>query len=263
MSPTIALTRPAPDPALPLLLLGPSLGTSADTLWGGCFPALAPVFDIVAWDLPGHGASGASAGPFGVADLAEMVFAAAEPVLADRADSRFHYAGDSLGGAVGLQLLLDPRIHVTAATLLCTGARIGEPSAWEERAALVDAEGTGAVVEGSRQRWFGPGFTDREPAVATALLDALRAADPTEYGRACRALAGFDVRHRLGEITAPVVTVAGREDRPTPVSSLREIADSVVNGRLVVLDGVAHLAPAEAPSAVSDLLIAHHGRAAE
>ena len=40
---------------LPLLVLGPSLGTSAGALWTDCAHHLADDFDVLAWDLPGHG----------------------------------------------------------------------------------------------------------------------------------------------------------------------------------------------------------------
>jgi 3-oxoadipate enol-lactonase / 4-carboxymuconolactone decarboxylase len=126
-------------------------------------------FRVVAWDLPGHGRSPASA-PFDIAELAAAVL-----TLVD--DTEFHYAGDSIGGAVGLQLLLDAPERVSSATLLCTGAVIGDPESWHARAATVHASGTEAVVDSSAQRWFGVGFADRQPAAATALLDALRATD--------------------------------------------------------------------------------------
>jgi 3-oxoadipate enol-lactonase len=256
--PPVAVTRPAPDDALPLLVLGPSLGTSADSIWGPCLPVLTSSFDVIAWDLPGHGRSGPAGADFTMSELAEGVLAAVAPALAGR--TRYHYAGDSVGGAVGLHLLLDHPDRIEAATLLCTGARIGEPAGWEERAATVLARGTAAVVDSSRQRWFGPGFTEREPARAEALLDALRGALPTDYARVCHALAGHDVRDRLAEITSPVLAVAGDADQPTPVALLEEVSQGVKNGRLVVLDGVAHLAPAEDPERVVGLIRDHHGR---
>jgi len=158
---------------------------------------------------------------------------------------------------VGLQLLLDHPGRITAATLLCTGARIGTPQGWAERAELVRTNGTSEVVEGSAQRWFAPGFRDRRPDVVDDLLDGLRDTDRYSYAAVCDALAGFDVRDRLGEISTPVLAVAGAVDEPTPVAALREIADGVVNGRLVVLDDVAHLAPAETPDEVARLITDH------
>ncbi|MDT5045854.1 MAG: 3-oxoadipate enol-lactonase / 4-carboxymuconolactone decarboxylase, partial [Mycobacterium sp.] len=38
-----------------LLLLGPSLGTSAATLWTEAADRLSQNIRVVAWDLPGHG----------------------------------------------------------------------------------------------------------------------------------------------------------------------------------------------------------------
>ena len=39
------------------LVLGPSLGTSADACWGACAALLRDEFDVAAWELPGHGAN--------------------------------------------------------------------------------------------------------------------------------------------------------------------------------------------------------------
>jgi 3-oxoadipate enol-lactonase/4-carboxymuconolactone decarboxylase len=237
----------------PPLVLGPSLGTSADALWGEAAAGLAEEFDVVVWDLPGHGASPPSAAGFTVAELAEAVVSSVDELV----DGPFAYAGDSIGGAVGLQLMLEHPDRVTAATLLCTGARIGTAQSWAERAALVRAGGTDTVVDGSRQRWFAPGFTEERPAAAQRLFASLRSADAESYAHICEALGGFDVRERLPEIDRPVLAIAGAHDQPTPVASLREIADGVGVGRLVVLDDVAHLAPAEAPARVAHLIAGH------
>lgn len=235
---------PAPD--RPLLLLGPSIGTSTESLWGRCAEHLRGHFHVVGWDLTGGGA------PFTVAELAAAVLS-----LADR--PRFCYAGVSLGGTVGLQLLLDAPDRVESAVLLCTGATIGAPATWRERAAAVRESGTAALADAQAGRWFAPGFRDREPAVVEALLRTLRETDRATYADACLALAEFDVRDRLAEITAPVLAIAGRLDGPTPPEKLAQIARGVRYGRLAVLDDVAHLAPAEQPETVATLIREHLG----
>jgi 3-oxoadipate enol-lactonase/4-carboxymuconolactone decarboxylase len=233
-----------------LLLLGPSLGTSAATLWKPAAERLAQRARVVAWDLPGHGRSPAS-GPFRMPELAAAVLALADDVAPGQ---RFAYAGDSVGGAVGLQLLLDAPERVTSAALLCTGAVIGDPELWRVRAATVRESGTESVVLGSAERWFAAGFADREPAVAAAHLDALRDTNAECYALVCEALAVFDVVDRLPQITTPVLAIAGAQDIPTPPEGLAQIASGVRDGRLIVLDGVGHLAPAEAPDRVADLI---------
>lgn len=238
----------------PLLVLGPSLGTSATTLWSAAADRLAEHFHILAWELPGHGLDRAVPdGPLSMADLAAGVLELVDEV----GERRFHYAGDSVGGAVGLQLLLDAPDRVASAVLLCTGAQIGSEQVWTDRVAAVRAGGTAGLVEASAGRWFGTGFVGREPDRAGALLHALAGAADEGYAAVCGALAAFDVRDRLGEIGAPVLAVAGAEDAVTPPDGLRMIADGVRDGRLEVLDGVAHLAPAEAPDRVAALVLEH------
>ena len=229
------------------LVLGPSLGTSAAACWGPTIALLTGDLDVVAWELPGHGQDpGPAPADLTVADLAARVL--------DVVDGPFVYAGDSIGGEVGLQLLLDAPDRVLGAVLCCTGARIGDEEMWDVRIAQVRASGTASLVTASAERWFGEGFLEREPARASALLHALRDATDEGYVAACRALRSFDVRHRLGEIAAPVVAVAGAQDRTCPPEVLQQIADGVDHGRLVVLDDVAHQAPAEAPESVARII---------
>lgn len=234
-----------------LLLLGPSVGTSAVTLWGAAAEPLAERIRVVGWDLPGHGRSPAASG-WGIPELAAAVVALADDIAPG---STFHYAGDSIGGAIGLQLLLDMPERVLSATLVCTGAVIGDPKMWHDRAAIVRMSGTDAVVDLASRRWFAAGFLDRRPAAGSALLDALRDTDAESYALACEALAKFDVTDRLAEIATPVLAIAGAEDVATPRECLDHIATQVNDGRLVVLDGVGHLAPAEAPGRVADLIL--------
>ncbi len=251
----------------PLLVLGPALGTSVQALWGEAAAALAADFQVVGWDLPGHGTH-RSFLPAGRKDLEPLTLSglsaqlgAALDVLLDRGPgdppAAFHYAGVSVGGAVGLQLLLDDPQRVVTATLLATGPRIGTPTGWHERAGLVRADGTAATVEASAARWFAPGFRDREPRRAAALLEALAATDDAGYAAVCGALARFDVRDRLGQVDVPVLAVAGAEDPATPPDLLRALAHGVRRGRHVVLDDAAHLLPAERPAEVARLTRDH------
>jgi 3-oxoadipate enol-lactonase/4-carboxymuconolactone decarboxylase len=263
VTPAIAaarLTGTAHRAELPVLVLGPSLGTSAATLWGACAAGLADAFDLVAWDLPGHGYNRAvPEEPFTVAELAAGVLSVVDDVLTGRGEpgARFWYAGVSVGGAVGLQLLLDAPARVAGAALLCTGARIGTPESWAERVAQLGASGTAGLVPDTAKRWFAPAFLDREPDRGAALLRGLADVADEGYAQVCGALAGFDVRDRLDRVAAPVLAVAGAEDAVTPAAGLEEVARGVRRGTLVVLDGVAHLAPAEAPERVTRLL-RHH-----
>ena len=268
MTPDIAvvwMTSPDRRPALPLLVLGPSLGTSARNLWTPCAAHLTEQFDVLGWDLPGHGSNRAVGQQgFTVAELAEGVLSAVDTATSERGGSApsFSYAGDSVGGAVGLQLLLDAADRVRDAVLLCTGAQIGDRALWSDRIAQVSATGTAGQVTGSEARWFAAGFTDRNPALAAALLNDLRETADEGYAQVCAALRDFDVRDCLSDIAAPVLAIAGADDQVAPPDLVAGLANDVGDGALVELPGVAHLAPAEAPSAVARLIAGHAGRTA-
>jgi 3-oxoadipate enol-lactonase len=238
----------------PLLVVGPSLGTST-VLWSETAALLGNDFDVIGWDLPGHGVSPAASETFSVAELADAVVDLVDSIAPGAV---FHYAGDSLGGATGLQLGIKHGERLKSLSVQCTGAKIGTPEGWLERAETVRAQGTAVMIQGSAQRWFAPGFMERQPVVSSRLLHALRDADRFSYAFCCEALAGFDVRSELGTITVPTQALAGVADTVAPPSFAEEIAAGINAGGgsavSVALDGVGHLAPAEAPAVVADLM---------
>ncbi|WP_435614865.1 bifunctional 3-oxoadipate enol-lactonase/4-carboxymuconolactone decarboxylase PcaDC [Streptomyces coelicoflavus] len=232
----------------PPLLLGPSLGTSY-ALWDAVAPELSTAHRVIRWDLPGHGGSPADLiGPGAtVADLAELVLALADSLGVER----FAYAGVSLGGAVGLHLAVHRPERVSSLAVVCSSAHFNGAKPWQERAARVREEGLARLAESADARWFTPGFT------VPRLVRDHRDADPDAYAACCDALAAFDLRARVGEIAAPTLLIAGREDPATPPAHLRELADAVPGATLTEIPGASHLAPAERPEAVLTALRAH------
>ena len=248
-APVIAATAPVGPEGAPLVVLGNSLGTSS-ILWEDVVPLLAPDYRVLAWDLPGHGASLAASEAFSVADLADAV----AEVISEAGAGRVLYAGVSLGGAAGLELLLGHPGLVDAAAIIASGAQLGEPSGWRDRAAQVRAQSTSSLIITSAQRWFADGAIERRPEISGRLLHALQDADDESYALCCEALAAYDVRERLGEIGAPILAVWGEHDFVAPEAKSDEIARGVQAGRSARIDGAAHLPPAEMPEATARLL---------
>ena len=261
--PTIAGVQLGGSPDLPILVCGPSLGTSATALWSTAAELLSNEFHVVAWDLPGHGYShGPAEAGLTMHELADGVLQFVDGVLSERGEpgGSFLYAGDSVGGAVGQQLLLDHPDRVTGAVLACTVPRFADESMWRERAEKVRVSGTPVMVEGSAKRWFAPGFIEQHSEVVAALLHSLQGADRFGYAAVCDALATFDIRSELGRITTPVIAIAGAYDEAAPVAGMASLAHGVADGRLVILEQVGHQAPVEAPEEVADAIRAVAGK---
>lgn len=250
----------------PLLVLGPSLGTSVSALWEDAAKLLVDRFDVIGWDLPGHGISqpapaALESSPLSIADLARDVLEIVDQVQLIRGDEggSFFYAGVSVAGCVGLELMLAHPERIIAAGLICTGARIGNASAWQDRAELVRSAGTPSQISSSAQRWFTPGFTGRNQPRSSALLHSLRVADRMGYAAVCMALAGFDLRSQLGRITSRVLVLAGAQDEATPPAVQVELAEGIPGAQLASLPETAHLAPAEQPEKVANALLDFFG----
>ena len=243
---------------LPTLVLGPSLGTGSLALWGPAVPYLKDHFQLVAWDLPGHGESAPSTEDFSMSELAAGVMAMIDTLRTDQiiaAEAVLYYAGVSIGGATALQLANDFPGAFAGLSVICSAAKIGTPQGWAERAESVSTSGTQLVVAGSAERWFAPGFIEANAVASANLLQNLQHADQYSYAHACAALGGYDLRESLKSLKDPILAIAGAHDVVCPPTDAQFIAAHAQNARAATIDTVAHLAPAEDPAATAALLV--------
>ncbi len=172
---------------LPVLVLGPAHGTSAGTLWATCATHLAEEFDLLAWDLPGHGYNvGVPDEPFTIAELAAGTLAVVDDVLAERGDlgGSFAYAGVGVGSEVGAQLQADAPARVSGMVAL---GDVDPAAAPEDAARLI------------RWQLLGESVPEADPDVASRFATAL-----TAQAKSARAqgLTTQEIRKALREVAA-------------------------------------------------------------
>src|SRR5271165_6787349 len=81
----LALAAPvAGPPGAPVLVLGNSLGTSAE-VWARQVPDLEQSYGLVRYELPGHGGSVARPGPYTIAELGAGVLKLLDTLGVERA----------------------------------------------------------------------------------------------------------------------------------------------------------------------------------
>ncbi|KUI31124.1 3-oxoadipate enol-lactonase [Mycobacterium sp. IS-1496] len=236
----------------PAVVLVNSLG-STHRMWDPQLAELEARFRVVRYDTRGHGASPTPAGPYRIDDLADDLVALLDRLGIEHA----HLVGLSLGGMTAMRVAARNPERVDRLAVLCTGTALSPASTWLERAEVVRTRGSGAVAGAVVERWFTPAYRAAHPAVRAG-CEAMVAATPAEgYAGCCEAIAALDLRDDLASIVAPTLAVAGSRDPATPVAKLREIADGVKDGRLLVVPDAAHLANAQQPGVVTPALIEH------
>ncbi|HEU4513231.1 MAG TPA: 3-oxoadipate enol-lactonase [Nocardioidaceae bacterium] len=236
----------------PVVLLGPSLGTTLD-MWDDLAESLSGRYRVVRFDTRGHGKSPVPAGPYTVTELVRDVLALADSLDVDR----FAYVGLSLGGLVGQAIAADHPDRVSALVLACTGPSFGDPATWRERADRVRAEGMGWLVEPTKGRWFTPGFMEEHPDRAQRLLDMIASVAPEGYASCCEAIAQADMSPRLGDIAAPTRVIVGAEDPVTPPSVGQVLVAGIPDADLVVIEGASHIANVAEPAAFDAAVLEH------
>ena len=89
------------------------------------------------------------------------------------------------------------------------------------------------------------------------LREMLVATRPEGYAGCCEAIATMDLRSVLARIDAPTLVISGAADAATPVALQAEIAAAIAGARHEIVAPAAHLATAEQPDHINELIGAH------
>ncbi|BCB60355.1 3-oxoadipate enol-lactonase [Halomonas sp. A020] len=234
----------------PLVVLAHPLGMS-QAVWDDVIPALLPRYRVLTWDLPGHGASQAVSGEhITPADLAAEALA-----LVDLAGAqRFHFAGTSIGGVVGQQLIAEHGDRLLSAALTNTGAVIGNPDLWNTRAGRVRQEGLAAMSEEIVPRWFAPAAFEASPALKAGWCTQMGRGDDESYAQLCEMLGRDTFTGKLSGKSTKVQLFGGSEDMATPPATLDALATELDGAPLEIFDGVGHVPSVEAPALFAEKL---------
>jgi pimeloyl-ACP methyl ester carboxylesterase len=213
-------------------------GCSADS-WRYQVDGLLREFEIVAPDLPGHGAS-APAGDPSVERYASVVRA----VLQRIGRRKVFLAGHSLGGAVALQVALE-------APQLLKGLILVATAAYLDTLALTPDILLWAIAT-LPHKFKGMFFSDlvTKEALAIARDDVRRCSLETVLGdfSASRKL---DFRSRLGLLKLPALILCGSDDLITPVRYSQRLHQQISGSTLELVEKAGHMLPLESPERVN------------
>jgi pimeloyl-ACP methyl ester carboxylesterase len=235
--------------------------------WLEQLPVFARDHRVVAFDLPGFGASEMPAERISISGYARFVDALLSTLGIDSAA----VVGNSMGGFIGAELAIafpervERLVLVSAAGLTIEHQRDERALAvlrtLDKRLAAYAAwlgTRSDALTRRPRARRMIFALVAYRPELLPGPLMAeqMRGSGKPGFVPALDALTSYPIRDRLPQIACPTLIVWGTEDRLVPVGDADEFAELIPNSREVVWQETGHMAMLERPDAFNRLLAA-------
>ena len=233
----------------PLLFIH-GLGSSHGD-WEAQVQFFADRYQVIVFDVRGHGESSKPAGPYSV-----RLFAADTVKLLNALRvGPVHAVGISMGGMIALQLALDHPQAVRSLVIVNSGAEFVVRNLKErmqvwQRFFIVRLLGMRKMGEVLSERLFPKPEQEELRAV---FVERWAENDPRAYQEAMRALVDWSVADRLGDIGCPTLVIASDNDY-TPVAEKKAIVDRIAGAELVVIEDARHAVTAERPEQFNAVL---------
>jgi 3-oxoadipate enol-lactonase len=231
----------------PWLVLSHSLACSV-RMWDPTIAAFQDSFRILNYDMRGHGATTAPAGPYSLDMLADDVLGLMESLNIGKAK----YCGLSIGGMIGQTLALR-KDHPFEKMVFADTTHTQPPEAlkqWEDRIRVAESKGMAGLLDGTMERWFTPSF--RSSAEAKKIAALILATPVAGYVGCGRAIMGLNTTARLKDIKVPVLAITGNDDGAA--GGTKFIGETVPGAKFVGIPQASHIANVEQPEAFNRAL---------
>jgi len=236
----------------PLVILSHSLGSSL-VMWDPQMDALEAYFQVLRYDIRGHGNSEAPASPYTLELLGDDAIGLLDGLGIDTV----HWVGLSMGGMIGQSIALNHPNRLRSLVLCDTAAVIAEEAQplWQERIDTARERGMESQLQATLERWFTPFFLSKNTKMLTLIQKQFLATPVEGYVNCLEAIRKLNYLDRLSEIKIPTLIMVGEDDPGTPVSASEAIHRRIPNSKLVILSSSRHLSNVEQPEAFNDTLL--------
>jgi 3-oxoadipate enol-lactonase len=215
-------------------------------MWDELTAALKDSYRVLRYDARGHGGSAAPPGDYTLDLLVEDATA----ILDALGVKQTHFAGLSMGGMVGLGLLINHPQRMKSA-VIADSRHTTTPhftKAWLDRIVAVRKGGVEAVVASTVSRWSSAELAERNPAAVARMDTMVRGTSADGYCGCAAALARLNYGARLNEITAPTLVICGDEDHGAPPDNSRQMTAMIEGARFIEIKQAGHIANIEQPA---------------
>lgn len=215
------------DTNKPALIFSNSLGTKL-SMWQHQIDFFKDDYFVICYDTRGHGASEAPAGSYTIDQLGLDVIHLLDHLKIEKAA----FCGISMGGLTGQWLAINHPQRFSHVIVCNTAAKIGNESAWQDRANLVREQGLEPIASTAASRWFTEPFILGNAALVKQLQNDMKAGSADGYANCCDALAKADLREEIGKISIPVLIIAGIQDPVTTIADGQFMQQQIKDSQL-------------------------------
>jgi len=224
-------------------------------MWEAQVNALLGRFQILRYDMLGHGETPAQPGVTGIGAFSQQLF----NLLKYLEMGPVSLVGFSMGGVTAQHFALQHPTLLRQLVLMNTVYRrtADELAGVRARLELTDKEGLTPIADAAVRRWFEPTFVEKNPQIIATIRRRLLSNDVGGYLTAYRVFVNADdeIGDGLNQVTCPTLVLTGELDSgSTPQIAQRMITD-LKTGQLIVFEGLRHMAPVEDPDRINTALL--------
>ncbi len=226
-------------------------GIMADmSLWDAVASRLEPDWQVLRYDMRGHGGSDAPDGSYTIGELADDALG----LVRRLGLARVHLVGISLGAMVALQMAVQAPSSLATVTLSNTGTRLpeGVREAWDQRVEQARRGEMAAIANATLQRWFLPDFLRDNAQQVAVTRSMLLATSQAGYAGCASAIRDMAIDALPPLVRVPTLVLHGRSDPAWPLEGAQALADRIPGAQFAVIDGAAHMPCIEQPVAFTD-----------
>jgi pimeloyl-ACP methyl ester carboxylesterase len=220
--------------------------------WESQVPAFQQYYRVYRIDLRGHGRSDKPPGDYSIPLLAQDVHDLLEYLKVDH----LHLVGISLGGMVALQLALDHPALVRSLVLVNSFVDLpldtwGRRLNFWKRLWVVRLLGLRKMAEILARNLFP---AEGQSALRETFIQRWSENDRQAYLNTLKGMAGWSVRERLPELTAPTLVISADQDY-TPVEAKQAYVRLMPAARLEVIANSRHGTPVDQPEVFNRVVL--------
>ena len=229
-------------------------------MWQWQLPALSQNYQVLTYDLYGHGESVVAPETPSLTVFAEQL----ARLLDSNGIDKCCVVGFSLGGMIARRFAMDFSERLSAVAILHSPhARTAEDQmAIERRVHQVAEGGPASTVEAALARWFTDTYRNENPQMMDLIRQWVMANDPAIYPSNYQVLA-TGVKELIAPecpISCPALVMTGEDDFGQPAHMAHAIAAEMPNSQTVVLPKLRHMAMAEEPNGYNQTLLTFFDR---